>query len=410
MDAPSMQTTPTALAASQARIIVNDSTLRDGEQAPGVAFTAAEKFQIARALVAAGVDEIEAGTPAMGAEDIEAIAEISRIAGPGRTVAWGRMTEHDVDAACRSGAACVNLSVPVSERQIRAKYRGGTSEVLARIAQVVPHARDRGLRVFVGGEDSSRGDAEFLLRVVHAAEAAGAEKFRFADTVGVLDPFCTDATFRRLRAATSMNLEFHGHDDLGLATANTLGAVRGGATHVSVCVTGLGERAGNAALEQVAVALPLQLQRDTCIVFGQLTSLAGVVARAAKRPVGPARPIVGDAVFSHESGLHVSSLLRDPRTYEALDPTVFGRQRRLTLGRHSGLSAIRHALGEIGQSADEARLGQLLTLVKQFAVREKRSVGSDEFAFLVEQANAALGRRAGCQSMPIMTSDALMTA
>jgi homocitrate synthase NifV len=320
------------------------------------------------------------------------------------------MTEADVTASCRTGVACVNLSVPVSERQIRAKYRGGPEEVLARIAHVVPYARDRGLRVFVGGEDSSRGDADFLLRVMHAAEAAGAEKFRFADTLGVLDPFAADAVFRRLRAATSMQLEFHGHDDLGLATANTLGAVRGGATHVSVCVTGLGERAGNAALEQVVVALPRQMQRDTAIVFSRLPTLAAVVARAARRAIDPARPIVGEAVFSHESGLHVSSLLRDPHTYEALDPTAFGRQRRVTLGRHSGLSAIRHALGLIGESPDEARICQLLTLVKQFAVREKRSIGTGEFALLVAQQAASADRSIGYQSMPTMTSVALMTA
>jgi len=383
-----MQKMPTASPATKPRIIVNDSTLRDGEQAPGVAFTAAEKFQIAHALLEAGVDEIEAGTPAMGAEDIEAITEIGRIAGASRTVAWGRMTEADVAAACQTGVAYVNLSVPVSERQIRAKYRGGPDEVLARIARVVPHARDRGLRVFVGGEDSSRGDADFLLRVVGAAEAAGAEKFRFADTLGVLDPFAADAVFRRLRAATSMHLEFHGHDDLGMATANTLGAVRGGATHVSVCVTGLGERAGNAALEQVAVALQRQLNCDTGIVFARLADLACVVAKAARRDIDPARPIVGEAVFSHESGLHVSSLLRDPHTYEALDPAEFGRRRRVTLGRHSGVSAIRHALGVIGESVDEARIGQLLRLVKQFAVREKRSIEPAEFALMVKQTGA----------------------
>jgi homocitrate synthase NifV len=166
------------------------------------------------------------------------------------------MAETDVAAALRAGVRYGNLSVSVSDRQIAAKYPGGRTEVLDRIARVVPLALDRGLTVSVGAEDASRADEDFLQRVIDAVAAAGAYRFRFADTLGVLDPFATEATFRRLRARTGLELEFHGHDDLGLATANTLAALRGGAVHASVCVLGLGERAGNAALEQVAAAIP----------------------------------------------------------------------------------------------------------------------------------------------------------
>src|SRR5271165_2728004 len=238
------------------RFCINDTTLRDGEQTPGVAFTAAEKAAIAAALQAAGVDEIEAGTPAMGEQEVSAIAAAVHAAPNIRVAAWCRMTEADVAAALRAGVRHANLSVSVSDRQIAAKYPGGRQEVLDRIARVVPLALDQGLTVSVGGEASRRADEDFLQTVIDAIAAAGAYRFRFADTLGLLDPFTTDATFRRLRARTDLDLEFHGHDDLGLATANTLAALRGGATHASVCVLGLGERAGNAALEQVAAAIP----------------------------------------------------------------------------------------------------------------------------------------------------------
>ena len=362
---------------------INDTTLRDGEQTPGVAFTIAEKIAIAAALDAAGIDEIEAGTPAMGEVEQESIAGVVEAAPGARVAAWCRMTEKDVAAALRSRVRHVNLSVPMSDRQIAAKYKGGREEVLARIARVVPVALDAGLTVSVGGEDSSRANPNFLYRVLDAAGEVGAWRFRFADTLGVLDPFGTEATFRRMRTRSHLALEFHGHDDLGLATANTLAALRGGANHASVCVLGLGERAGNAALEQVVAAISRLGFGRIRTRLARLPELADLVADASRRPIPASKPIVGDAVFTHESGIHVSGLLRDPATYEALDPMLFGRERRIMLGKHSGAAALKMALESLDIAPDSVCLPDLLTRLRLYAEQVKRPVERGELVQLL---------------------------
>ncbi|NOW48477.1 homocitrate synthase NifV [Novosphingobium sp. SG751A] len=366
-------------------VIINDSTLRDGEQAPGIAFTLDEKLAIAAMLDAAGVDEIEAGTPAMGPEELDAIRTIAGMNRRAAVIPWCRMTRGDIDLGAMVGSGRIHLSVPVSDRQIRAKFGTGRQDVLARIADAVPYALDQGLRVSVGGEDASRADPDFLARVVVAIEEAGGHRFRYADTLGVLDPFGTRDIFARLARETDIELEFHGHDDLGLATANTLAAVRGGATHASVCVLGLGERAGNAPLEEVVTALRETLGRRTGVDLAQLGTLADKVANAACRPIPENKPIVGGSVFAHESGIHVSGLLRDAGTYEALDPALFGRKRKIVLGKHSGRSAVRSMLRSIGLDAEHERLEQLLDAVRSRAVRTKRVVDLPDLAELYVQ-------------------------
>ena len=262
------------------RIHLNDTTLRDGEQAPGVAFSTAERVLIAERLAEAGVDEIEVGTPAMGPAEVAAIAAVVARRLPCRVMAWCRMTASDLSAARAAGVNAVNLSIPVSDVQLRGKLGISRDAALTRIADMVPRAVDLGMEVAVGAEDASRADADFLAAVAATAQSAGAFRLRLADTVGILDPVATHDLVAGLRRRTDLALEFHGHDDLGLATANTLAALRAGVTHASVTVTGLGERAGNAALEEVAVALARLGIGATSIDPTRLADLADTVADA----------------------------------------------------------------------------------------------------------------------------------
>lgn len=351
--------------------VINDTTLRDGEQTAGVAFTHDEKVAIATALASAGVREMEVGIPAMGLDEQAGLRRIVALNLPTRPIGWCRATRFDIDAAVACGLSMINLSIPVSEQQVRRKLDRDPAWVLHELETLIPYARDYGFDVAIGGEDSSRADPDFVLRVIETAERCGARRYRFADTMGVLEPFATYDLFRRLRAATDLELEIHAHDDLGLATAVSLAAVRGGATHVSTTVNGLGERAGNAPLEEIVASLAYLYHCETGIDRRRLPQISNLVATASQRPVPAGKSIVGGAVFTHEAGIHVHGLLRDRLNYQSLDPDDFGRAHQVVLGKHSGAASVQYVYAEMGLPIDRARADAILPWIRRYATNNK---------------------------------------
>ncbi len=364
-------------------ITINDTTLRDGEQAAGVAFQIPEKISIAALLDAIGVPEIEVGIPAMGAVETEAIRAIVSLGLRAQLLGWNRAVPADILASIRCGLKRVHISVPVSDLQIAAKFQGDRPRLLRQLRQCVEMALEQGLWVSVGAEDASRATLEQVVDLARQSQAWGAQRFRYCDTVGILDPFSTYDQIRHLVQAIDIPVEMHTHDDLGMATANALAGIRAGAQSVNTTVNGLGERAGNAPLEEVVMALRCTLGIDVGVDTRRLRELSQQVARASGTPLPPWKAIVGDNAFAHESGIHAAGVLRDPQTYEPFPPEAVGSQRRLVVGKHSGRHLLLQILKEQGiplEQISPRHLEALLEQVRQHVTQSKRPISVAELA------------------------------
>jgi homocitrate synthase NifV len=357
-----------------------DTTLRDGEQAPGVVFGLAEKIRIAELLDEVRVPEIEIGTPAMGMKEVNEIRTLTSMGFSFKSLAWCRATQNDVDAAAKSKTNGVHISFPVSDILLQVMHKD-KQWVMTHLQQMINYAAASFEYVSIGAQDASRADRSFLSDFVSAAAAHGASRVRLADTVGMLNPMSTFEMVADIRRAEKeIALEFHAHNDLGMATANTLSAYMAGANCLSTTVNGLGERAGNAAMEEVAMALEMSMKVKSGLHTEKFYDICNYVALVSQRAIAHNKPITGKMVFTHESGIHTNSLLKNRKTYQLIDAANVGRaESEFVIGKHSGKATVEHYLNEAHLQYDDAFCAQLLNIIKETSTNLKRSISKTEF-------------------------------
>ena len=363
---------------TRADIVIDDTTLRDGEQTAGVVFSLEEKIRIARMLDEIGVGELECGIPAMGKEEQNSVKALVDLGLNARLITWNRAVAFDIQASIDSGVQAVDISLSVSDIHIEHKLRKDREWVREQLKTAVGFAKQHELYVSVGGEDASRADLDFLVELMQIAKSLGADRFRFCDTLGILDPFTTYDKVSYLVNQVDLDLEVHTHNDLGMATGNAIAGVRAGAKFVNTTVNGLGERAGNAALEEVVMALKHACNIALPINTGRFVELSKLVGQASCRPVPEWKAIVGEKVFSHESGLHADGVLKYPGNYEGYDPAEVGLSRHMVIGKHSGRHGLQDRLRELDIALDPLDTDAFLARVRNVAQGEKRPLSDKD--------------------------------
>ncbi len=361
---------------------IDDTTLRDGEQTAGVVFSNREKVQIAKYLDEMGVHQIEAGIPAMGGHEKEAIKQIVDAGLNASVLAWNRAVKSDIKESLDCGVEAIAVSIAVSDVHIKHKLRKDRQWVLDSVKECVDFAKQHGLYVSVNAEDASRAEREFLLDFSRTAKEHGADRVRFCDTIGLMEPFALHDEVKAIVDEVGIEVEMHTHNDLGMATANALAGVRAGATWVNTTIMGLGERSGNAPLEEVVMALRLTLGIELNIKTELFREAAEYVANASSRQVPVWKAIVGANIFCHESGIHADGVLKDPKTYEAFAPEEVGGERQIVIGKHSGSAALRNKFDEYGIELTMDEANELLVHVRRAAVSLKRALFDKELVTL----------------------------
>lgn len=371
-------------------IIVEDTTLRDGEQSPGIAFTKEKKLSIFSSLLEAGVGWVEVGIPAMGGDELEVLKLLLERKDEATLIAWNRGVETDVIQSLDLGFQAVHIELPTSAIHLNSSVKKDRLWLMQTASDLIARAKDRGVYVSISAEDVGRSDIEFIEEYALHVAAAGADRIRLSDTIGILRPDQYAAIISRVVKVSDIAVQCHAHNDFGLATANTLAGLAAGATFFHATVNGIGERAGMPDLAQCVLALKLLYGVDVGVDPKKLISLSRLVEDATHAKCPPWQPIVGSNVFAHESGIHVNATLNDCASFEPFHPELVDGVRKIVVGKHSGAAAIESVLSSMGEDYSIDDLQSYLMLVRASAMKKGSALEYEDLLGLIRRAKKAV--------------------
>ena len=373
-----------------ARVSIHDATLRDGEQTPGVVMSVAEKIAIAEKLDEIGVDRIEAGMPAVSEQDFQAIREISKLGLKAKIYTFARAINADIDKAIECGCHGVIVEVPIGYPKLKYQFKWTWEDVLKKSVGVINYAKSRGMHVVYFPYDTTRAREEDLTNLLtRIVQEAPPDSIGVVDTMGCILPEAMKFMVGMVKTLTNLPVEVHTHNDFGLAVATELAGVEAGAEVVHSCANGLGERTGNAALEELIVALHVLYGYDTHYNLARLPELGELVSRISGVPIAANKPILGDRNFTRESGIGVDLVVKEPLAMFGTHPALTGRRGEVVLGKKSGKLSITYNLEQLGiTGADDEAVGEMLKRVKDKGIEKRGLLTAEEFR---EIADSVLG-------------------
>ncbi|MBW9222338.1 2-isopropylmalate synthase [Methanothermococcus sp. SCGC AD-155-C09] len=393
------------------KVAIFDTTLRDGEQTPGVSLTPEEKVEIAINLNNLGVDVIEAGFPISSQGEREAIKRITSLSMDAEICALARAVKKDIEVAIDCDVDSIHTFIATSPLHRKYKLKMDKEEIIKKAVEAVEYIKDHGITVEFSGEDATRTEPQYLIEVYRAVEEAGADRINVPDTVGVMIPKAMEYLIKKIREEISLPISVHCHNDFGLAVANSLGAIEGGAQQIHCTINGLGERAGNAALEEVVLSLKMIYGINTNIKSEKLTEISNLVSKLTGIKTQVNKAIVGENAFAHESGIHAHGVLAHALTYEPIPPEIVGQRRKIILGKHTGSHAIESKLKElgfkVGENLTEEQFKEIVNRIKDIGDKEKRITDNDVIAIVEDLTRRTLKseRIVNLEQIAVMTGN-----
>ena len=359
-----------------------DTTLRNGEQTAGVVFSKHEKIRIAKLLDEIGVPEIEIGTPSLGPAEREIIKEIIASKPNCKLFTYCEADPANIAYAVECGIKNIIINISTSDLHLKVKYGKTRTWALNQLRETISEAKSNGLDFIISAEDATRTDLEFLLKMINIAQKKGAYRFRICDTVSKLDPFRTFLYINTILNTIAFPIEVYNHNDFGMATANAMAAIRAGASSLVTSVNGLGEGTGNAALEEIVMALKYLEEVDLGMATSKFRELSEYVAKASARAIPVWKAIVGTNVFAHESGIHADGVLKNPINYEVFEPGEVGLTRQIVVGKHSGSHTILHKFKEFEIDLTDKEATDILAMTRLMSVDLKRPLFDKELMYI----------------------------